>query len=309
MSSSESDVSWETLRRIVRPWAGNSAELAEVTHLHGGSVSDTLGILLKDGTRCVLKYCPHRVDRNVTREAQQLAHLRLLGIPVPSVYKFQLADLDYPDSWLLMEWVDGVDLAEARQRCTDHEYERLQHELAEVVLKMHEHTGPAYMRVGTDDVECANWPQFFVDVYAPMWAELDKNPATSKACRKNFLKVQESLPRLLANDDSPRLVHWDLWAGNVIVKKSDHGWNISAVLDPMCKYAHAEAELAYLEMFQTVTRAFLDAYKAVMRPVEAYARFRRQIYQLYFLMDHAAFFGGSYHDKFAAAAEKAALIV
>lgn len=309
MSSSESDVSWETLGRIVREWAGSSARLAEVRHFDGGSVSDTLGLVLEDGGKAVLKISPHRVDRHVVSEAQQLAHLRLLGVPVPTVYRFRMADLDWPDSYLLMEWVEGVDLAKVKEQASAVEFDAIQRELAEIVLKMHGQTGPGYMRVGADDCECGSWPAFFEGVYGPIWAELEKDPATSKATKKAFNKIRSAVPTLLEHGDRPRLTHWDLWCGNVLANRNGSGWKVTGILDPMCKYAHHEAELAYLEMFGTVTRAFLEVYKSVLRPADEYARSRRQVYQCYFAMDHAAFFGGSYHAKFAAAVEKTAALV
>lgn len=310
MSSSESDVSWQTLRRIVRGWAGGSAELAEVRHLHGGSVGETLGLVLQDGARAVLKVSAHRVDRSVVREAQQLAHLRMLGIPVPTVFGWHLADLDQPDSWLLMEWVEGVDLAKAKEQTSAEQYDALQRELARVVLSMHSQVGHAYMRVGADDEECPDWATFYERIYAPMWATLLKSDQTSKQCRKHCERVREALPRLLSHGDQPRLVHWDLWSGNVLAAPDAGGaWRVTALLDPMCKYAHAEAELAYLEFFGTVNKAFLEEYKRTLRPGDGYAQVRRPVYQMFFLLDHAAFFGGAYHEKLAAAAERVAAMV
>ncbi len=75
MPVSESDISWFLLRRVVRDWLGNAAELDEVTPLAGGCINLTLRLTTKDGQRAVLKIAPHRVDRSFPREAAQLAHL------------------------------------------------------------------------------------------------------------------------------------------------------------------------------------------------------------------------------------------
>lgn len=300
MSTSE-DVSWETLRKIVRQWAGPRVDIEEIRHLHGGAVSNTLGLKLDNGQRAVLKISPHRVDRSLVREAQQLNHLRFLGVPVPTVYQWRLADLDEPDSYLLMEFVPGVDLAQARETLSRAEFDAVQEDLARIVTTMHRQVGKAYMRVGAtgeDGAEFASWPVFFHRVYDGIWRELEKDPHTSAACRKHFNRVHDRLEALLAHDDQPRLVHWDLWTANVLVA----GGKVGAILDPVCKYAHAEAELAYLELFQTVTPAFMKAYRRELPISSEYERRRRDVYQLYFLMDHAAFFGGAYHEKLAASA-------
>lgn len=304
--STSEDVSWDTLRRIIRQWAGNGVDIAEIRHLHGGAVSNTLGLTLDDGRKAVLKISPHRVDRSLVREAQQLNHLRFLGVPVPTVYQWRLADLDEPDSYVLMEFVEGVDLAQAKEQLSRAEFDAVQEDLARIVVTMHRQVGKAYMRVGatgTDGAEFSSWPAFFRGVYDGMWRELEKDPHTTAACRKHFNKVHDRLETLLAHDDQPRLVHWDLWTANVLVGPNG---KVGAILDPVCKYAHAEAELAYLELFQTVTPAFMKAYRRELPVSPDYEKRRRDVYQLYFLMDHAAFFGGPYHEKLAAAAAKVA---
>jgi len=137
MSIQENDISWQVLRRIVHDWAGSSAELTEVKPLEGGCINTTLALMTAGGPRAVLKISPHRVNREFLREADQLAHLRRLGIPVPEVYFSHLADLENPHSYLLMEFVDGVDLNSARQHCTADEFDDLQRHLAELVLILH----------------------------------------------------------------------------------------------------------------------------------------------------------------------------
>ena len=48
MALHESDISWQLLRRIVKEWAGDSAELTDVKPLHGGCISDTLALHTRD---------------------------------------------------------------------------------------------------------------------------------------------------------------------------------------------------------------------------------------------------------------------
>ena len=58
--------------------------------------------------------------------------------------------------------------------------------------------------------------------------------------------MHEKLDHLLAHDDQPRLVHWDIWNTNILARTNGDGkYHIAALLDPNCKFAHAEAEIAY----------------------------------------------------------------
>jgi len=124
-------------------------------------------------------------------------------------------------------------------------------------------------------------------VYDPIWHEVEKDPHLNKHCRKQIGKVHEKLDRFIVHSDKPRLVHFDLWNTNVMVNRDASGkWKVAALLDPNCKYAHAETEIAYLELFHTVTPAFMKAYQQRHKLPPEYHKFRRPIYQLYPLINH-----------------------
>jgi fructosamine-3-kinase len=116
---------------------------------------------------------------------------------------------------------------------------------------------------------------------------VEKSGSLPPKCRKTVCKVHERLERLLAHDDCPRLVHWDLWSTNVLARADGAGaWHVAAFLDPACKFAHCEAELAYLELFHTCNGAFLRAYQQPQRLTSDYHRVRKPIYQLYSMINH-----------------------
>ena len=77
-----------------------------------------------DHQRAVLKITPHRVDRPYADEAHQLSILRDVGVPVPQVFVCKTGDLDSPFSYLLMEFVEGVNLSAARSACPSDEFDR-----------------------------------------------------------------------------------------------------------------------------------------------------------------------------------------
>ncbi|HWP40350.1 MAG TPA: fructosamine kinase family protein [Tepidisphaeraceae bacterium] len=310
MSIHESDISWQVLRRIVQQWAGTSAELAEVKPLVGGMINTTLCLTLSDGQRVVLKISPHRVNRDYEREAHQLNLLRSLGIPTPRVYQLETGSLEDPHSLILMEYIDGVDLSEARRQCSAEQFDQLQQHLAEILRTMHAQTAGAYQRVlpGEDVRTFSNWPEFYRHLYDPIVHEVQKNPELGPRARKQIQKVHEKLDRLIAHSDSPRLVHWDVWSTNLLARPDASGrWRICAVLDPNCKYAHAEAEIAYIDLFNTCNHAFLKAYQQPgNRLDDSYHRMRKPVYQLYPLIHHVNLFGREYIKPMLAALDRVA---
>lgn len=309
--SAHEDISWQLLRQVARDWAGASAELAEVTPLHGGAVNTTLALTLKDGQKAVLKVTPHRIDRAYADEQAQLELLRELGLPAPEVYACHTGTLEQPFSYLLMQFVEGVELNAAKARCSPEQFDALQAELAEHVLRLHDRTATHYQRVtGNEAPTFENWPTFYRGVYDSIWHEVEKSNVLPVKCRKHVGRIHERLDRLIAHGDRPRLVHWDIWSTNVLVKPDGAGrWHVSGLLDPNCKFAHAEAEIAYLELFHTATPAFMRAYQQVHRLPGEYHQVRKPVYQLYSLINHVCHFGGEYLKPLLAAIERTGKLV
>ena len=300
------------MRQIVRRWAGEATDLAEVTPLSGGCISTAVALTLDSGRKAVLKISPHRVDRAYADEQVQLGLLREAGIRVPEVYYVHTGTLEEPFSYILMEFIEGVDLSVARARCSAEQFENLQSQLADIVLKLHERTSPCYMRVTSNGAKQFDaWPACYHSIYDPIWSEAEKNAGLPVKARKQVARLHQRLDQFLAHDDCPRLVHWDLWATNLLAIENpdNHSWRIAALLDPNCKFAHAEAEIAYLELFQTVTPTFLRAYQQSHKLPPEYHRVRKPIYQLYSLLNHLCLFGQDYLKPVNAAITRVAAFV
>jgi fructosamine-3-kinase len=90
-------------------------------------------------------------------------------------------------------------------------------------------------------------------------------------------------------DIRPSLLHGDLWGGNVIPAPRGE----LALIDPAVYFGDREAELAYTELFGGFSDAFYSAYKAVW-PLDGGYSERRDLYNLYHLLNHLNLFGESY---------------
>jgi fructosamine-3-kinase len=104
-------------------------------------------------------------------------------------------------------------------------------------------------------------------------------------------QVVERVPELLGpgHPAGPSLLHGDLWSGNVF----PDGEGRPVVVDPAVYRGDPEVDLAMSELFG-FPAGFQPAYREV-RPVDRdYERFRRDLYQLYYLLVHVALFGAGY---------------
>jgi fructosamine-3-kinase len=90
----------------------------------------------------------------------------------------------------------------------------------------------------------------------------------------------------------PSLLHGDLWSGNASF--TDEGKPV--IYDPACYCGDRECDLAFTEMFGGFPRAFYEAYDATWPRHEGW-RTRRDLYNLYHVLNHANLFGGYYEGQ------------
>lgn len=308
----EQDISWPLLARVAADWAGDSSPLAQVIPLQGGSVNTTMMLKLADGRQAVLKISSHRINPELTNEAYQLTRLREFGLPVPAVLHLHVASFDNPHSYLVIEYVDGMKLSEARQEADEASKDRLQEQLADIAAKFHSHTSDHCGKLLPDGANGTpgDWPGFFRSLYDPCWRETQRCEAIPLKMRKKIGKLHDNLEEYLVHDDPPRLLHGDLWCGNILCQKNDAGeWNIVSLIDPNCRFGHAESEIAYLDLFQTITPTFKKQYQNHYKLTDDYHKLRKPIYQLYPLISHVNFFGPRYVTPLMKIAEQATAVV
>jgi fructosamine-3-kinase len=85
------------------------------------------------------------------------------------------------------------------------------------------------------------------------------------------------------------LLHGDLWSGN---QGADSSGN-PVIYDPACYYGDHEVDLAMMELFGSPGERFFAVYRERF-PIDADYPLRRDLYNLYHLLNHANLFGGAY---------------
>jgi len=87
----------------------------------------------------------------------------------------------------------------------------------------------------------------------------------------------------------PSLLHGDLWGGNVSATRDD----CPVIFDPAVYFGDREADLAMTELFGGFPDAFYRAYREAW-PLDPGYNVRRDLYNLYHVLNHLNLFGGGY---------------
>ncbi|MBN2627525.1 MAG: fructosamine kinase family protein, partial [Spirochaetales bacterium] len=105
---------------------------------------------------------------------------------------------------------------------------------------------------------------------------------------RRCLRFLDRLESYLPEPEKPSLLHGDLWSGNVLRGK-EQLW----MIDPAAYYGHREADLAMTSLFGGFPGEFYRSYGET-NPLEPDYEDRKDIYNLYHLMNHLNMFGSSY---------------
>ncbi len=106
-------------------------------------------------------------------------------------------------------------------------------------------------------------------------------------------KLLEKLPAFFRNyRPVASLLHGDLWGGNAAATETGE----PVIFDPAVYYGDRETDLAMTALFGGFSGRFQDAYREAW-PLDAGYRTRKNLYNLYHVLNHLNLFGGGYRAQ------------
>ena len=168
----------------------------------------------------------------------------------------------------------------------DNKNDKYQELLSKEILKLHSVNSTNYgfefhSQIGglkQDNSYSSNWVNFFGEQRLNMIFELiNQNSAMPRDINKLIEKLLRDLGNRIPKNPKPRLLHGDLWEGNILFHKN----NFVGFIDPGIYFGHNELELAYLTWFKYVDDTFLEIYSNTINIHKSYLEYE-PIYQLYF---------------------------
>ena len=253
--------------------------------LSGGDTASAFRLLLEDGTRVFMKADRSAASAGFRGEAEGLEAIRATGtLRVPEV--IALGRDENVGAYLLLEWIEPA------RPLRDH-WEIFGRELA----AMHAARTPGVFGWETDNTLGAarqintpsdSWVSFFRDCrLAPQFRSA--RHWFDRADRQRAARLLDHLDAHLTEPGRPSLLHGDLWSGNFVIGPDSKAW----LIDPAVYRGHPEADLAMTELFGGFHPRFYEAYRECA-PLQPGYEQRRDLYNLYHLLNHLNLFGGGY---------------
>lgn len=264
---------------------GIGSRIVAAEPLGGGCINNGARVETDSGVTLFLKWNSSSPPGMFEAEAAGLSALSAvssLRVPKPLAWSDRLDGT----AWLIMEYV-------ARGR-VDPKAER---QLGRGLAQMHTHPTEGGFgwesdnwigSLGQSNTTWVRWGDFWRD--RRIGPQLQLARRRGAALDSAFDTLLDLIPDALSDVERPELVHGDLWGGNWFA--SERGEPV--LIDPAVYRGHGEVDLAMSELFGGFGRSFYDAYDDVRSIDSAYTAYRKDLYQLYYLLVHVNLFGHAY---------------
>jgi fructosamine-3-kinase len=279
---------------VLESRSGRGVAIRRSFPVGGGCINPSARLESEDGEAFFLKWNPSAPVEMFQAEADGLQGLAAPGtLRVPEVLGWGGSGTVRDPAWLLLEFIPagspGPDYG---------------HRLGLGLAQLHSSPPPAESTYGwRRDNFIGSLPQGNGDL--PDWVEFWRTrrlaPQLKLARDGGYLSGSEGkvldelldrLEEVMAGTeaDGPALLHGDLWTGNYY----PDGEGNPVLIDPAVYRGAGEVDLAMMELFGGLPRGFREAYGEVRPMAPEYDAFRRDLYQLYYLLVHVNLFGGGY---------------
>ncbi len=278
----DSTEDWSALAVALGRQLGTPLTLHRATTVSGGCIHHAWRL---ESSRGDLFAKSNRADRLALLEAEQEALHALHedgSVRVPRPLATLVVD---KTAWLILEYLPLAPLDQGTAT-------QLGHALARLHSRQRERFGWAQDNfIGTTPQ-----PNGFADGWVRFYREQRLGHQWQLAHRDGLTPILDPLQRLMAELDHfftdyrphPALLHGDLWGGNAATCAGE-----PVLFDPASYHGDREADLAMTELFGGFPPAFYAAYDAVL-PRDPGYRVRRDLYNLYHVLNHHHLFGGGY---------------
>lgn len=276
---------------LIRRFFGTGTTIAGMRRVSGGDINEAYLLVLSDGRRVFLKENAKKNAGFFRTEQEGLAAIRKTGtIRVPGVWEAGTAG---DRSFLLMEYLEEAPAKKDFWEVFGRQLARMHKADASEWTPGGKYgfTQDNYIGAGGQvNVVRTSWIAFFREcrLEVQFLRALEYFDASGRKAMQSLL---DHLDRYLTEPAFPSLLHGDLWGGNYV--RGPEGY--ACLIDPAVSVGHAEADLAMTELFGGFAPAFYDAYRGENEIRPGYSD-RRDLYNLYHLLNHLNLFGGSYYS-------------
>lgn len=218
-------LSAETAQAIVRQHFGSQRNLRTFQELKEGFFNAAALIELDDGLKCVLKAAPSanvrvlRYEHDIMRaevESMRLVRQRT-EVPVPEILVYDSSHSLLEIDFFIMEFLNGTPFNRLRKELSQEAQTAIEFQMGQITRQMSEITGDAFGYWAQPEAPGTSWRTCFEKMVRRVLQDgLDIGVELPLPYDEIYHRLEAHFD-VLEEITTPRLVHWDLWDGNIFV--------------------------------------------------------------------------------------------
>ncbi len=289
-SLSKTTISLPTAQAIVTGAFGTASTIRAFDELTDGFFNAAYALTLADGLRCVLKVAPPdavpvlHYERDIL--AAEVGVLRLLrqrtNIPVPEVYHHDTSRRLLDNDYYLMAFIEGSPLHKLRESLSPEEAWAVDRATGGYLRQMNDIAGSCFGYFAHPQPAGQSWRTTFEAMVAGVLADGEALDVPLPLPYPAIAERVASAAAVLDAVAEPRLVHWDLWDGNIFVDPATK--RITGIIDfERALWGDPLMEATFVFAPPAGLAAFTEGYGQTLLATPAQIQ-RRTLYNIYLFL-------------------------
>ncbi len=284
ISHTKNNKSIEVIKDMVQLAFGND-DVEEITELTEGFFNVAYNVLLADGREVILKIAP-KPDRMVMTHEKNIMFSEVdcmkvveerTKVPVPKVLFYDATCTVCDSPYFFMDKLEGKSFSTQMDKLFEEVREDIFKQMGEYTAAINEIHGEKFGYYGQPEKQGTNWYQVFRSMLFDIFEDADRKKVDLKIDKEKLIEQLEENRTVFERVTVPKLVHWDIWAGNVFI----HENKISGIIDfERCLWADELMEVGFRTYEDN--KSFFEGYgKCELNPEE---KTRAKWYDVYLLL-------------------------
>ena len=224
-SFSKIQLTSQVVETIVKAQFGSQRKLCNFLELKEGFFNAAALLELDDGLKCVLKAAPPadvqvlHYEKDILRaevEAMRLVRAQT-SVPIPEILAYDPSRSLLPSKYFLMTFLPGALFHNIRRELNAEQQAQVQREMGRLTRAISEISGPSFGYWAQPEPPGVSWRVCFLNMIDNV---LRDGEAAGVDLALPYAEIRQRITAhsaVLDEVTTPRLVHWDLWDGNVFV--------------------------------------------------------------------------------------------
>jgi aminoglycoside phosphotransferase (APT) family kinase protein len=163
-------------------------------------------------------------ERQIMRTEVEVMRLvgRRTAMPVPQIHAVDSSREILDGDYYIMDFCPGVPLHRLRPELTAEQQAKIDGEVGRLLRQMNDIEGERFGLYALPEMRFATWREAFAALIASVLADGTRMGVDLPLPAGELYRLLASHFDALNEVETPQLVHWDLWDGNIFVDPIDH---------------------------------------------------------------------------------------